>query len=67
MTTTNKQKPDNESQDVVPRVEEFLRAVESKTNNEVHRRILRACRGTDPTTSMEAELKRVIEEIFHEA
>ncbi len=51
---------------VLSRSEEFLRAVEGKTNDAVHRRILRACRSTNPSSSMEAELKKVIEEIFDE-
>jgi hypothetical protein len=67
MKTNNAEKPDSEGKGVAARVEDFLRAVESKTSDDVHRCILRACRSADPTTSMEAELRRVIEEIFHEA
>ena len=53
--------------DVPPRAEEFLKAVESKTTDEIHRRLLRVCRNGDPTASMEAELKRIIKEFLHEA
>lgn len=48
------------------RVEEFLDAVGRKTDNEIHKRILRACREGDPTTCVEEELKKVIKEILHE-
>lgn len=48
------------------RVEEFLDAVERKTDDKVHHRILRACRQGDPTTCVEEELKKVIKEILHE-
>jgi len=65
--TEKKQNPQGNDQSVLPRAEEFLRAVESKTNNEFHRRILRACRSEDPKTSMETELNSIIEEILHEA
>ena len=50
----------------LPRVEEFLTAVESKTADETHRRLLRACRKGDPATAMETELELIIEEILHE-
>ncbi len=48
------------------RVEEFLDAVGQKTEDKVHHRILQACRQGDPTTCVEEELKKVIEEILHE-
>jgi hypothetical protein len=50
----------------LPRVEEFLAAVESKTADEAHRRLLRACRKENPTAAMEAELKLIVEEIINE-
>jgi len=52
---------------VAPRVskkEEFLRAVETKTKNDVHIRLLKACRGSDATKELETELSKVISEIL---
>jgi hypothetical protein len=49
------------------RVEDFLVAVEAKTVNVIHRRLLRACRATDPGSSMETELGKIVDEILHEA
>jgi|ERR1017187_1199913 hypothetical protein len=51
---------------VSTRVEEFLKAVEDKTANFAHRRILKACRNTPPAVSMDEELKRVIDEVLNE-
>jgi hypothetical protein len=48
------------------RVEEFLDAVGKKTDDPVHHRILHACKLGNPTTCVEDELKKVIEEILHE-
>jgi hypothetical protein len=59
--------PELQDQKVPPRVEEFLKAVEVKTSNDIHGRLLRACRSDDPTTSMEAELKMIMEQIINEA
>lgn len=50
----------------LPRIEEFLTAVEAKTSNEVHRRLLRACRTDNPGDAMEAELGKIIEEIIND-
>lgn len=49
------------------RVENFLVAVEAKTSDAVHRRLLRACRQSDPAFAMETELGKVVNEILHEA
>lgn len=49
------------------RVDEFLTAVEKKTADKTHRRLLRACRQNDPVAAIEAELKLIIEEILHES
>jgi len=53
--------------DISPRVEEFLKAVESKTSDPCHRRLLRSCRGKNPTAAMEAELNQVVKELLDEA
>ncbi len=64
--TQNDQNPLGGKHEVALRVEEFLQSVEKKTDDEVHRRILRACRQGDPTTCVEEELEKVIKEILHE-
>jgi len=51
----------------LPRYEVFLRAVESKTANPYHQRLLKACRETNPGVALEEELTRIINEILHEA
>lgn len=50
----------------LPQLEEFIRAVEAKTTNTIHLRILGACRSENPKASMEAELTSIIEDILHE-
>jgi len=62
----DEKKLDHQNYGASSRVEEFLDAVGKKTNNKVHHRILRACRHRDPTTCVEEELKKVIEEILYE-
>jgi len=51
---------------VSTRVEEFLKAVEDKTTNAAHRRILKACRNAPPAFSMDEELKSLIDEVLNE-
>jgi hypothetical protein len=46
--------------------EEFLRAVERKTENKVHHRLLEACEKSDASKEIEAELTKIISEIFYE-
>ncbi len=46
--------------------EEFLNAVEKKITSDVHRRLLTAFRGNQPTEEAGAELKKIILEIIHE-
>lgn len=62
----DKNEGQNKAQEISSRTEAFLLAVESKTGDDIHRRILRACRSQDPMESMEAELKKIIEELLHE-
>ena len=47
--------------------ETFLLAVESRTDNASHQRLLRACRSETPTEAMEEEVTRIVEEILDEA
>jgi hypothetical protein len=56
----------HDNQNTTPRVSVFLTAVEAKTDNEVHRRLLRACRTESPDADMEAELKRILDELLDE-
>ncbi len=48
-----------------PSVEKFLQAVEKKTADPVHHRLLRAARSSDLISSLEGELNAVILAIIH--
>ncbi len=64
---------DNEHQDVentdAPKstLELFIQAVEKKTNDPVHHRLLNACRQTKSPGALEAELQAIVSEIISEA
>lgn len=60
----NDEKQNNAKHETPSRVEEFIDAVEKKTDNEIHRRILGACKKENPASCVEEELKKVIEEIL---
>lgn len=62
----NDERLNGQKQGVTARVAEFLDAVKKKTDDKIHHRILHACRRGDPTTCVEKELTKVIEEILHE-
>jgi hypothetical protein len=47
-------------------LEQFRQAVEKKTSNPVHRRLLKACRQADPSGALEEELRTIISEITSE-
>jgi hypothetical protein len=51
----------------VSRAELFLRAVEARTDDPTHRRILRASRDADVRSAIENELGKIVSEILHEA
>lgn len=48
----------------IPRRQEFLDELLSKTEDPVHKRLLRAYGSDDPIQAMEAELGRVLREIL---
>ena len=48
-------------------VEEFLQAVEKRTSDPIHRRLLAASRSENPTTSLDAELHKIVGEIINAA
>lgn len=50
----------------VSETEAFLLAIESKTSDEAHKRLLKAARGSDPLKSLESELKAIATEILYE-
>ncbi len=67
-TEIDKQDLIAESSSIVSAVsatEAFLLAVEAKTEDMVHKRLLKAARGTDPFSSLETELRSVITEIIY--
>lgn len=47
-------------------LEKFLRAVEGKTKDPVHLRLLKVCREANPSGGLEAELRAVAAEILDE-
>lgn len=48
---------------VGPALEQFLNAVERKTTDPIHLRLLKACRQGDPASAMESELRDIFAEI----
>lgn len=48
-------------------LEQFLQAVEKKTDNPIHYRLLKACRQVSPSAALEAELRTIVSEIVNEA
>lgn len=48
-------------------IERFFQAVESRTDDAMHRRLVRAAKKKDPAGALEAELGRVVQEILDEA
>ena len=46
--------------------ERFLKDVEAKTLDPIHRRLLTACRQSDAVTAIETELRAVVDEIIRE-
>ena len=71
LTTSSEggEKKDIESTPTSPSVSEteaFLLAVEAKTSDEIHKRLLKAARGVEPLKNLEAELKDIATEILYE-
>lgn len=48
-------------------VERFLQAVEKRTTDPVHHRLLKKCRQDDPSEALETELRTILSEIVNEA
>lgn len=48
-------------------LEKFLRAVEQKTSSQIHHRLLKACRQTNPAEALETALRTIVTEIIDEA
>jgi hypothetical protein len=44
----------------------FFKSLEMRTDDPVHRRLLKAAQKDDPSGSVELELKTIMEEILHE-
>lgn len=44
----------------------FFAALEERTSDVAHLRLLKAARGSDPSLSLEQEFGRIIEELLHE-
>ena len=51
----------------VSALEKFFRTVEERTDDAMHRRLIRAAKRKDPAGALEAELGRVVQEILDEA
>ena len=52
------------AEEMSSRVSEFLTAVETKTDDKIHLRLLRACRKGNSVDVMESELRLIVEEVF---
>jgi hypothetical protein len=66
MTTDNENQDENKTDAPKSTLELFLRAVEKKTNDPVHHRLLNACRQTNQPGALEAELQTIVSEILSE-
>jgi hypothetical protein len=44
----------------------FFKSIEKRTDDPVHRRLLKAAQKDDPSGSVERELKKIMEEILYE-
>lgn len=47
-------------------IELFFKSLESRTDDPVHRRLLKAAQKDDPSSSVERELAKIMEEILRE-
>jgi hypothetical protein len=66
MPTDSEQEAGGNTGSAESAVEQFLRAVEGKTNDPAHHRLLKACRQANPSTALEAELRAILTEISNE-
>lgn len=46
-------------------LDHFLRLAEEKTTDPIHRRLLLACRNSDPAKGLETELQAIVLELLH--
>lgn len=67
MTTNNQDQPDRTTAVSESTLEQFLQAVERKTNSHVHHRLLQACRQANPSGALDNELQAIVSEIINEA
>lgn len=66
MTTASEQGGGGNTGSAESAVEQFLRAVEAKTTDSVHQRLLKACRKANPSSALEAELRAILSGISNE-
>jgi hypothetical protein len=66
MTTASEQEGGGTIGSAESAVEQFLRAVEDKTTNPVHHRLLKACRQANPSSALEAELRVILTALCNE-
>jgi hypothetical protein len=67
MTTDNEQQDGGNTDAPKSTLELFIQAVEKKTDDPVHHRLLNACRQTNSPGALEAELRAIVSEIISEA
>lgn len=67
MTTDNEQQDGGNKDAPKSTLELFIQAVEKKTDDPVHHRLLNACRQTNQPGALEAELQAIVSEIISEA
>lgn len=67
MTTELEHQGDGSAGGQQSTLERFLQAVEKKTDNHIHHRLLKVCRQDNPSGALEAELRTIVLELINEA
>ena len=66
MTTELEHQGDESAGGPQSTLEQFLQAVEKKTDNQIHHRLLKVCRQANPSDALEAELRTIVSELINE-
>lgn len=67
MTMPTEDHPGREADDPESAVESFLRAVGKSSSSDIHHRLLRACRQTNPSGALKREFQQILSEIINVA
>ncbi len=66
MTIDDEDQCDRKTGETKSVLEQFIRAVEKRTSNPIHHRLLKVCRQANPSGALEAELRTIVSEIINE-